>query len=108
VPITTNPTTTTTTYPTYVHEVPRTFEVTFEVPRPSDGKVIALPVIVVAIRPEAHNKAASILRSRLGLPASYTLMGKLRQLHGPIGAEAVATNPKVVPPLNKRRQTSKV
>jgi hypothetical protein len=90
------------THPIYTHEVARTFEVTFPMPRPSDGKVIGLPVIVVATRPEAHGKAAAILRDRLGLPANYSLMGKLREVHGPIGAEAVATNSKVTPPLNKR------
>lgn len=94
---------TTTTATTYTHEVPRTFRVTFPMPRPSDGKVIDLPILVVATRPTAHTKAAAILRERLGLPSSHTVLGRLEVIHGPVGAEAIATNPKVVPPLNKRR-----
>lgn len=90
----------------YANEVPRTFRVTFPMPRPSDGKIVHLPIIVVATRPQAHDKAAAILRERLGLPASKTVLGKLEVLHGPVGAEAIASNDKVVPPLNKRRRAN--
>ena len=98
--------TNTTTATQYTNEIARTFRVTFPMPRPSDGKVINLPILVVATRPQAHDKAAAILRERLSLPSSHTVMGKLELVHGPIGAEAIATNDKVVPPLNKRRKVN--
>jgi hypothetical protein len=95
-----------TTATQYANDVPRTFRVTFPMARPSDGKVVNLPVIVIATRATANDKAAAILRSRLSLPTSYTLLGRVQLLRGPVGAEGIATNDSVVPPLNKRKVRS--
>jgi hypothetical protein len=92
--------TTITTATQYANEVPRTFVVTYKV-----GQHL-LPVQVIATRATAHDNAVKILRARIDQPTYGGLPQSVEVVRGPIGAEAVANNDSVVPPLNKRKVRS--